>query len=96
MYCLKGLARNQPLWRRPADAASAASTRGRRWDQQGEIEFVPPNAGPPPACVLSGRMTHAVSITRDLVRCPSVTPADAERSASSKRLLKAAGFTCTA
>ncbi|MBR0794365.1 succinyl-diaminopimelate desuccinylase [Bradyrhizobium jicamae] len=37
-------------------------------------------------------MTDAVSITRDLVRCPSVTPADAGALGVLEHLLKGAGF----
>jgi succinyl-diaminopimelate desuccinylase len=37
-------------------------------------------------------MTDAVSITRDLVRCPSVTPADAGALGVLENILKAAGF----
>ncbi|WP_407150005.1 succinyl-diaminopimelate desuccinylase [Bradyrhizobium sp. ORS 86] len=37
-------------------------------------------------------MTDAISITRDLVRCPSVTPADAGALGVLENLLKAAGF----
>src|ERR1700737_1391779 len=37
-------------------------------------------------------MNDAVSITRDLVRCPSVTPADAGALGGLEDLLKAAGF----
>ena len=37
-------------------------------------------------------MIDAVSITRDLVRCPSVTPADAGALGVLENLLKAAGF----
>jgi succinyl-diaminopimelate desuccinylase len=37
-------------------------------------------------------MNDAVSITRDLVRCPSVTPADAGALGVLDRLLKDAGF----
>src|SRR5437762_3163784 len=37
-------------------------------------------------------MNDAVSITRDLVRCPSVTPADAGALGVLERLLKDAGF----
>ncbi|WP_407168136.1 succinyl-diaminopimelate desuccinylase [Bradyrhizobium sp. ORS 111] len=37
-------------------------------------------------------MTDAISITRDLVRCPSVTPADAGALSVLENLLKAAGF----
>src|SRR5258708_18875600 len=37
-------------------------------------------------------MNDAVSITRDLVRCPSVTPADAGALGVLENLLKAAGF----
>jgi succinyl-diaminopimelate desuccinylase len=37
-------------------------------------------------------MTDAVSITRDLVRCPSVTPADAGALGVLETILKAAGF----
>src|ERR1700688_4582048 len=37
-------------------------------------------------------MNDAVSITRDLVRCPSVTPADAGALGVLEKLLKAAGF----
>ncbi|WJR77935.1 succinyl-diaminopimelate desuccinylase [Bradyrhizobium sp. NP1] len=37
-------------------------------------------------------MTDALSITRDLVRCPSVTPADAGALGVLETLLKAAGF----
>jgi succinyl-diaminopimelate desuccinylase len=42
--------------------------------------------------MLSGGMNDAVSITRDLVRCPSVTPADAGALGVVENLLKAAGF----
>src|ERR1700738_4316736 len=42
--------------------------------------------------MLSGGMTDALSIARDLVRCPSVTPADAGALGVLERLLKAAGF----
>ncbi|MBR0695747.1 succinyl-diaminopimelate desuccinylase [Bradyrhizobium lablabi] len=38
-------------------------------------------------------MTDAVSITRDLIRCPSVTPADAGAIGVLENLLNAAGFT---
>ena len=37
-------------------------------------------------------MTDALSITRDLVRCPSITPADAGALGVLETLLKAAGF----
>src|ERR1700752_293361 len=37
-------------------------------------------------------MTDALSITRDLVRCPSVTPADAGAIGVLEKLLTAAGF----
>jgi succinyl-diaminopimelate desuccinylase len=37
-------------------------------------------------------MTDAVSITRDLIRCPSVTPADAGALGVLENILKAAGF----
>ncbi|MFZ0765966.1 succinyl-diaminopimelate desuccinylase [Bradyrhizobium sp.] len=37
-------------------------------------------------------MTDALSITRDLVRCPSITPADAGALGVLEKLLKAAGF----
>ncbi|MCA6112122.1 succinyl-diaminopimelate desuccinylase [Bradyrhizobium cenepequi] len=37
-------------------------------------------------------MTDAISITRDLVRCPSVTPADAGALGVIENILKAAGF----
>ncbi|MGY3620398.1 succinyl-diaminopimelate desuccinylase [Bradyrhizobium sp. USDA 10063] len=37
-------------------------------------------------------MTDAISITRDLVRCPSVTPADAGALGVLENILKAAGF----
>ena len=37
-------------------------------------------------------MNDAVSITRDLVRCPSVTPADAGALGVIERLLNDAGF----
>ena len=37
-------------------------------------------------------MTDALSIARDLLRCPSVTPADAGALAVLENLLKAAGF----
>src|ERR1700692_2543330 len=42
--------------------------------------------------MLSGGMNDAVSITRDLVRCPSVTPADAGALGILENILKAAGF----
>src|SRR3982074_343028 len=38
-------------------------------------------------------MTDALSIARDLVRCPSVTPADAGALGVLENILKAAGFT---
>ena len=42
--------------------------------------------------MLCGGMTDALSITRDLVRCPSITPADAGALGVLEKLLKAAGF----
>src|ERR1700692_1147628 len=42
--------------------------------------------------MLCGRMTDALSIARDLVRCPSVTPADAGALGVLETLLKANGF----
>src|SRR3984893_10697822 len=42
--------------------------------------------------MLSGGMTDALSIARDLVRCPSVTPADAGALGVLKTILKDAGF----
>lgn len=39
-------------------------------------------------------MTDALSIARDLIRCPSVTPADAGALGVLERALNAAGFTC--
>ena len=42
--------------------------------------------------MLSGGMNDAVSITRDLVRCPSVTPDDAGALGVLETILKAAGF----
>ena len=42
--------------------------------------------------MLSGGMTDALSIARDLVRCPSVTPADAGALGVLETLLKAGGF----
>src|SRR6202162_3837998 len=42
--------------------------------------------------MLSGRMTDALSIARDLLRCPSVTPADAGALGVLENLLKAARF----
>ena len=42
--------------------------------------------------MLSGGMTDALSIARDLVRCPSVTPADAGALAVLENVLKDAGF----
>jgi succinyl-diaminopimelate desuccinylase len=42
--------------------------------------------------MLCGGMTDAVSIARDLVRCPSVTPADAGALGVLEKILKAAGF----
>lgn len=44
--------------------------------------------------MLSGRMTDALSIARDLIRCPSVTPADAGALGVLEKALNAAGFTC--
>ena len=43
-------------------------------------------------CMLSGGMTDALTIARDLVRCPSVTPADAGALGVLEALLKAGGF----
>ncbi len=43
--------------------------------------------------MLSGGMTDALAITRDLIRCPSVTPADAGALGVLEALLKQAGFT---
>jgi succinyl-diaminopimelate desuccinylase len=42
--------------------------------------------------MLSEGMTDALSITRDLVRCPSITPLDAGALGVLEKLLKAAGF----
>src|ERR1700674_5744469 len=42
--------------------------------------------------MLCGGMTDALSIARDLARCPSVTPADAGALGVLENLLKAAGF----
>jgi succinyl-diaminopimelate desuccinylase len=42
--------------------------------------------------MLSGGMTDALSIARDLVRCPSVTPADAGALGVLENILKGAGF----
>jgi len=42
--------------------------------------------------MLCGGMTDAISIARDLIRCPSVTPADAGALGVLEKLLKAAGF----
>ena len=42
--------------------------------------------------MLCGSMTDALSIARDLVRCPSITPADAGALGVLENLLKAAGF----
>src|SRR5260221_11034492 len=42
--------------------------------------------------MLSGGMTDALSIARDLLRCPSVTPADAGALGVLESLLKDAGF----
>ncbi|UPJ62979.1 succinyl-diaminopimelate desuccinylase [Bradyrhizobium sp. 191] len=39
-------------------------------------------------------MTDALSIARDLIRCPSVTPADAGALGVLEKALNAAGFTC--
>jgi succinyl-diaminopimelate desuccinylase len=44
------------------------------------------------ARMLCGDMTDALSIARDLLRCPSVTPADAGALSVLENLLKAAGF----
>jgi succinyl-diaminopimelate desuccinylase len=43
--------------------------------------------------MLSEGMNDAISIARDLVRCPSVTPADAGALGVLENILKAAGFT---
>src|ERR1700692_4409578 len=42
--------------------------------------------------MLCGRMTDALSIARDLVRCPSVTPADAGALGVLENILNGAGF----
>jgi succinyl-diaminopimelate desuccinylase len=42
--------------------------------------------------MLSGGMTDALSIAQDLLRCPSVTPADAGALGVLENILKAAGF----
>src|ERR1700732_4933269 len=42
--------------------------------------------------MVSGGMTDALSIARDLVRCPSVTPADAGALGVFENILKTAGF----
>ena len=44
------------------------------------------------ARMLSGAMTDALSIARDLVRCRSVTPADAGALGVLENILKGAGF----
>ena len=45
-----------------------------------------------PAHMLCGAMTDALSIARDLVRCPSVTPADAGALGVLENILSKAGF----
>src|ERR1700726_1840681 len=45
-----------------------------------------------PGRMLSGTMTDALSIARDLVRCPSVTPADPGALGVLENILKDAGF----
>ena len=44
--------------------------------------------------MVSGGMTDAISIARDLIRCPSVTPADGGALGVLEKLLTAAGFEC--
>ena len=77
MYCLHGLAQDQPV--RPDPLAAEAAARHAAALGPAERD----RNGPAQALarrrhgMLSGAMNDAVSITRDLVRCPSVTPADA-------------------
>ena len=92
MYCLKGSRKTNRFGADPLTPKPPLDTRPP-WDQQSEIEMVPHKAGPPPVWrVKPDGMNDAVSITRDLVRCPSVTPADAGALGVLERLLKDAGF----
>src|SRR5262245_43655310 len=64
---------------------------------KGRVDTWPDRYGPAALArrrfgVLSRAMNDAVSITRDLVRCPSVTPADAGALGVLEGLLKDAGF----
>jgi succinyl-diaminopimelate desuccinylase len=54
--------------------------------------FLVPVLAHGPGRMLSGGMTDALSIARDLVRCPSVTPADAGALGVLENILKGAGF----
>ena len=91
MYCLKGSRKTNRFGADPLTPQPPLDTRPP-WDQQSEIEMVPQRLARRRFGVLSRGMNDAVSITRDLVRCPSVTPADAGALGVLERLLKDAGF----
>ena len=89
MYCLKGSRKTN---RFGPDPLAPRDTRPG-WDQQSrDRNGAAQSVARRRFGVLSRAMNDAVSITRDLVRCPSVTPADAGALGVLENLLKAAGF----
>ena len=74
MYCLKGSRKTN---RFGADPLAPQSTRGRAGTSKARSKWCRTRLARRRFGVLSRGMNDAVSITRDLVRCPSVTPADA-------------------
>ena len=91
----EGDARTQPVRARSAAAAVRACRRSRTGLAYA-CEFLAAVLAHRRARMLCGRMTDALSIARDLVRCPSVTPADAGALGVLENILKAAGFRSTA
>jgi len=67
-------------------ASSARGTGKASWNLSRTV------LAPRPDLMLSGGMTDALSIARDLLRCRSVTPADAGALDVLEKILKGAGF----
>ena len=91
LCCLKGSRRTNQFGPDPLQPVDTPAALGRRRDRDGAAQGWPA-AG---MRMLSGGMTDtlsALSIARDLLRCPSVTPADAGALGVLETMLKAAGF----
>ena len=92
MYCPEGHPEANRVGADPLSRSPAGDTR-MPWDQQSEIEGVHQLAWKSGLGLLSRADDHdAVAIARDLLRCPSVTPADAGALGVLERVLKGAGF----